>query len=82
MLRIALIGCGKIADQHLWAIKRVADCQVVAACDRELLMADQLAERFAIPETFADAAVMLQKIKPDVVHITTPPQSHYSLGRA
>ena len=43
MLRVAIIGCGKIADQHLLAINRIPDCKVIAACDRELLMADQLA---------------------------------------
>ncbi|HEX8679827.1 MAG TPA: Gfo/Idh/MocA family oxidoreductase [Chthoniobacterales bacterium] len=82
MLRVALIGCGKIADQHLWAIQRIAECQVVAVCDREILMAQQLAERFGIAETYADAQEMLAQAKPDVVHITTPPQSHFSLGRA
>lgn len=81
MLRIAIIGCGKIADQHVWAIRRIADCEIVAACDRELLMAQQLAERFAIRDTFQDVQQMLEQVKPDVVHITTPPQSHFSLGR-
>ena len=81
MLRIALIGCGKISDQHLQAILRLTDCQVVALCDRELLMARQLGERFGVDRCFSDAAEMLSQTKPDVVHITTPPQSHFSLGR-
>ena len=81
MLRIALIGCGKISDQHLQAILRLTDCQVVALCDRELLMARQLGERFCVDRCFSDAAEMLSQTKPDVVHITTPPQSHFSLGR-
>ena len=81
MLRVALIGCGKIADQHLWAIRRIQNCSVVAVCDRELLMAEQLAERFGIAQVFSDTAEMLEKVKPDVVHVTTPPQSHFSLAR-
>ncbi len=81
MLRIALIGCGKIADNHVWAIRRIPGVTVVAAVDREILMARQLAERFEIPHTFDSAEEMLAQIKPDVVHITTPPQSHFSLGR-
>ena len=43
-------------------------------------MASQLGERFGITACFSDAAEMLRAVKPDVVHITTPPQSHYSLG--
>jgi len=80
MLRIALIGCGKIADQHIHAISRIPDCEVVAVCDRELLMASQLAGRFRIPGCFADAGEMLRATAPDVVHITTPPQGHFALA--
>ena len=81
MLRVALVGCGKIADLHVQAIRRISDCEIVAACDREPLMADQLAERFRIPQRFADIGEMLRTSRPDVVHITTPPQGHYSLGQ-
>src|SRR4029078_5930573 len=81
MLRIALIGCGKVADQHVQAIRRIADCQIVALCDRELLMARQLGERFGVPECFAEVNEMLGVVKRGVVHITTPPRSHYSLGQ-
>jgi predicted dehydrogenase len=81
MLRVAIIGCGKIADQHILALQRIPGCGVVAVCDRERLMAEQLAERFRIPGVFADVAEMLREAKPQVVHITTPPQSHHALAR-
>ena len=81
MLRIAIIGCGKVADQHVDAIHRVPECEIVALCDQEPLMAQQLGERFRIPACFSDAEEMLQATSPDVVHITTPPQSHYSLAQ-
>ena len=77
MLRIGIVGCGKIADQHALAIGRIPDCQIVAVCDRELLMARQLAERFGNPQCFSDVGLMLKSVTPDVVHITTPPQSHF-----
>src|SRR5437899_1014572 len=81
MLRIALIGCGKIADQHVQAIRRIPDCIIVGLCDRELLMARQLAERSGINAYFTDLRELLETTTPDVVHITTPPQSHYPLAR-
>lgn len=80
MVRVAIVGCGKIADQHVSAIRRIPDSTVVAACDRESLMAGQLAERFNIQACFEDVEDMLGAISPDVVHITAPPQSHYALG--
>jgi predicted dehydrogenase len=81
MLRIAIIGCGKIADQHVQAISRVPDCRIESLCDRELLMARQLGERIGVSHCFSDVGELLKTTSPDVVHITTPPQSHYLLAR-
>jgi predicted dehydrogenase len=81
MLKIAIIGCGKIADQHVHAIRRIPDCQIVALCDRELLMAKQLGERSGVTSCFSDAEEMLRMGSPEVVHITTPPQSHFALAK-
>jgi predicted dehydrogenase len=80
MLKIAIIGCGKIADDHLQQIRRVAGSEVVAVCDLEILMARQLAERFQVKQAFCDVGEMLTTCRPDVVHITTPPDSHLKLG--
>ena len=80
-MRGAIVGCGKIADQHVHAIRRIDDCIIVGLCDRELLMARQLGERFGINACFTDLQELLETTTPDVVHITTPPQSHYSLAR-
>ncbi|MFN0127105.1 MAG: Gfo/Idh/MocA family protein [Verrucomicrobiales bacterium] len=80
MLKVALIGCGKIADQHVQAIGRLEGSRVVAVCDREPLMAKQLAIRFGIPGVFSDVGEMMREARPDVVHISTPPQSHFPLA--
>lgn len=81
MLKIAIIGCGRIADDHLEQIKRIADCEAVAACDLEPLMAKQLCERFKVKQAYSNVAEMLKACRPDVVHITTPPQNHCSIGK-
>lgn len=81
MIKIAIIGCGKIADSHAAQIQRIAECEIVGACDREELMAKQLYERFKIKQYFSDAKRMIEMAKPNIVHITTPPQSHFELGK-
>ena len=43
-------------------------------------MAEQVAERFKVPHFTDDVARMLKEAQPDVVHITTPPQSHFPLA--
>ena len=82
MIKVGIIGCGKMADQHVTQIRRIRGAVIVGACDQEPLMARQLSERFKIGRYFTDVNEMLQAVKPDVVHITTPPQSHFELGKA
>ena len=81
MLRVAIVGCGKIADAHAAQIRRIAGCEIVGVCDREPLMARQLYERFPIKAHFSDVSELLAGARPDVVHITTPPESHFDLAR-
>lgn len=81
-LKVALVGCGKIADGHVEEIQKLPDkAVVVAVCDRELLMAEQMAVRYGIPAFYDSYEKMLEAARPDVVHITTPPQSHVALTR-
>jgi predicted dehydrogenase len=80
MIRVGIIGCGKMADQHATQIRRITGSEIVGVCDSELLMARQMSERFNIARHFSNVQEMLDLVKPDVVHITTPPASHFHLG--
>jgi predicted dehydrogenase len=81
VIRVAIIGCGKVADKHASQILRVQGSEIVGVCDQEELMAGQLAERIGIKHHFSEVRTLLTTCQPDVVHITTPPQSHYALAR-
>jgi predicted dehydrogenase len=80
MLKIAIIGCGKIADQHVEHILHIPGSDIVGVCDREELMAKQLHERLNRPRYFREVTELLEQTKPDVVHITTPPQTHSAIA--
>ena len=81
MLKVAIIGCGKIADSHAAQIERINGCEIVGVCDREPLMAEQLLKRFPIKQCFSSVEELLDVARPDVVHITTSPQSHFDLAK-
>ncbi len=81
MLRIGIIGCGKIADQHAEAIRYLPGCEITGVCDEEELMARQMYERFSVGRYFGEVSSLLEEAKPEVVHITTPPQSHFTLAK-
>jgi len=82
-LKIAIVGCGKIADGHIEEIQKMPEvARVVGVCDLEILMAEQVALRYGIAKFYDHFERMLEAERPDVVHITTPPQSHLSLALA
>jgi len=81
MLKAAIVGCGKIADSHAEQMGRIPGCEIVGVCDREPLMGKQLYERFPIKAYFSSLEQLLEEARPDVVHITTPPASHFSIAK-
>jgi len=81
MLKVAIVGCGKIADSHASQIQWIEGCEIVGVCDREPLMAEQLSARFAVKRHFTDLTALLEEARPDVVHITTPAETHFDIAR-
>jgi predicted dehydrogenase len=75
-----LIGAGQIARQHLACLKETPDVEVAAVCDLSPAVAESTAERFGVAAWFTDHRALLDRIRPDVVHITTPPTSHFKLA--
>ncbi len=80
-LRVGIVGCGKIADGHAEVLAHIAGAELVAVCDREPLLAEQLAVRYGVPGAYGDLGEMLGRERLDVVHITTPPGVHLALTR-
>jgi len=81
MIKVGIVGCGKIADAHTFAIRMIQNCDIVGVADKEELMAQQICERFNIASHYGNVSELIQYAKPDVVHITTPPPSHYLLAK-
>lgn len=79
-LKVALVGCGKFADAHVEEILKQPGADLVAVCDSEPLMSEQLAIRYGVPKTYDDLERMLETELPDVLHIVTPPQTHLNIA--
>lgn len=80
-LKVVLVGCGKIADGHVEQIGKLGRlARLVAVCDTEPLMAEQLATRFSVARHYHEFERMLEVERPDVVHVTSPPAAHRALA--
>ena len=79
-MRAAIVGAGRIALEHLAALKTVGPLEVFV-CDRSAAAAEHLAERFELAAWYVDFEEMLHRARPDVVHVTTPAETHVPLAR-
>lgn len=76
MIRVAVVGAGYIAREHLDCLRSLPTVEVVAVCDRSPTIAEATADEFGIPAWFTDHERLLSEERPAAVHVTTPPQSH------
>ena len=59
-LRIALVGCGRIAYKHIEAIQQIAEAEIVAVCDLVVAKAEKYAAQLGV-NAYSDYHQMLQK---------------------
>src|SRR3954463_12838110 len=81
VLRVALVGCGRISTYHIAALAAVPAVEIVAVCDLNEQIAREVATHHGIRGCYTDVEAMLREAHPDVMHILTPPQSHLALAR-
>jgi UDP-N-acetyl-2-amino-2-deoxyglucuronate dehydrogenase len=74
-IRIALVGCGKVAGIHAAALAELPEAQFVAACDISAERAEAFAAKHGA-RPFTDLGAMLREAKPEAVIIGTPHPLH------
>ncbi len=83
--KVALIGCGGIANgKHLPNLARVREVSLVAFCDIIIDRAQAAAAKYGVPgaKAYTSYKELLEKEKPDVVHVCTPNISHSEISIA
>ena len=80
-LRVALLGCGRIAHVHAGYLRQVPEVEFVGACDLDPTSRERFTARWQLP-TFADLDELIAAAAPQVVHLLTPPATHARLAIA
>ncbi len=80
LVRAAVVGAGQIAKQHLAALRSLPGIELVGVCDLSPVMAESTAARFGVEGWYTDFRTLLQEKRPDVVHIATPPATHFPVA--
>ena len=82
-MKIALVGCGRIAETHARLLQKyVSDAQLVF-CDRNQDRAQKYASQFSsVSAAYTDFNALLESETPETVHVLTQPASHVALANA
>ena len=77
MIKVALLGCGRIALRHsqLLGENQISGAKLVSVCDLIEEKAQTIGNKYQVPY-FVDMHKMMQSIKPDVVVILTESGNH------
>ncbi len=77
-LRVGIVGCGKIAEYHVRFIQQMRNAVLVGVADVNEQAARQFGERHNIVNVHGSLEDLLRSTKLDVLHVLTPPASHYA----
>lgn len=81
MIRIALIGIGKMGLSHLAIINSHPDVDLVAVCDATVFVLDVL-NKYSGVKCYSNYKKLLDEEKPDAVFIATPSRFHGEMVQA
>lgn len=84
-LKIAIIGCGGIANgKHMPSLSKLDNIELVAFCDIVVERAEQAAEKYGAEgaKVYEDYKELLNDKSIDVVHVCTPNDSHAEISIA
>jgi predicted dehydrogenase len=68
-LRVAVVGGGRIAREHLRVLTAHPECDVVVLCDRDEAVQRSVADQFRIPERTTSAAALAGRDDLDAVFV-------------
>ena len=77
-LKVAAAGTGYFSQFHYEAWSRCPEVEMVGIVDLNIEAAAKVANEFGC-KAFSDVAEMLDKVRPDLFDIITPPQTHLPL---
>ncbi len=78
-LRLAVVGCGDIAQYSAWFARLNRKIKLAAACDISEERVKAFARRFKIPQTFTSYTALLAQAELDAVYLAVPHHLHAAM---
>ncbi len=80
-MKIGIVGCGLNSDYHISFAKDYPGAEIVGIVDKDESKAKACGEKYGIKGIYSSISELVKQAKTDVIHIVTPPHSHYALAK-
>jgi Predicted dehydrogenases and related proteins len=81
-LKVAIIGFGKMGILHSGILNLLVPGIVKAVVDKSFILTFGVSRLIRSLKFYRDIGGMLKEVEPDVVYVTTPTNSHYSIVKS
>ncbi len=78
-IRVALVGCGRIATLHQMGYRQREDARIIAVCDTKKSRAQKAAQEWGVEKIYTDYNLLLQDPAIDLVELLVPHSLHESM---
>jgi len=78
---VAVVGSGYFSQFHCDAWNRIDGIRLRALCTLDQARGIELGERYGVPGVYSSLPRMLDEVRPDLLDIVTPPDTHFALIR-
>ncbi|TAJ98442.1 MAG: NAD-dependent epimerase/dehydratase family protein, partial [Candidatus Manganitrophaceae bacterium] len=79
--KIGIVGCGLNSDYHINFAKSYPGAEIVGLVDRDEKKLKECGEKHQIAGLFSSIKDLVEQKRPDVIHILTPPKTHFALAK-
>lgn len=79
-MKMAIVGCGVVAEDHLNVLSKMKTLRPTAVCDTNEAIASKTAKEWNIEHSYMDFSEMIRNEDISLVSILTPPGSHATLA--
>ena len=80
-MKISIVGCGLNADYHVNFARAYAGAEITGVVDLDEEKARNFASLRGVPRHFSALRELVIQSRPDVLHIVTPPNTHYEIAK-
>ena len=84
MLRVGIVGCGRISDLHAAGYRSHPDARITAVADTNLDLAERRGRAWGVPEeaVHGDALELIERGDVDLVEVLVPHHLHHRISAA